>query len=65
MKSNSFYEMEDFLKAFKDYKGKIIKKAEFEETCINVQIDLDEMKQYRTQMPILKDTKIQYKIMEK
>ena len=48
-----------------DYIGKIIKKAEFEETCINVQIDLDEMKQYRTQMPILKDTKIQYKIMEK
>lgn len=24
LKSNSFYEMEDFLKAFKDYKGKII-----------------------------------------
>ena len=28
-------------------------------------IDLDEMKQYRVQMPILKDTKSQYKMTEK
>lgn len=48
-----------------DYKGKIINKAEFEETCLNAKIDLEEMRQYRIQMPILKDTKLQYKIMEK
>ena len=48
-----------------DYRGKIISQLEYEEKVLYAEIDLDEMKQYRQQMPILKDTKEQYKIMEK
>lgn len=48
-----------------DYKGKIIESLNEEETVLVCEFDLDEMKQYRKQMPILKDTKKQYQILEK
>jgi predicted amidohydrolase len=48
-----------------DYRGRIISKLEYEEKVLYAELDLEEMKQYRQQMPILKDTKEQYKIMEK
>ena len=48
-----------------DYKGKIIACLEEEEKVLYAEIDIDEMKQYRKQLPILKDTKLKYQIMEK
>ncbi len=48
-----------------DYRGRVISQLEYEEKVLYAELDLDEMKQYRQQMPILKDTKSQYKIMEK
>lgn len=48
-----------------DYKGKIIASLNEEEKVLTAEIDLDEMKQYRVQMPILKDTKKQYQILER
>ena len=48
-----------------DYRGHTIIKAGTEETTLYAELDLEEMKQYRQQMPILKDTKAQYKIMER
>lgn len=47
-----------------DYKGKIVSKLEKEEQVLYAEIDIDEMKQYRKQMPILKDTKAKYNLME-
>ncbi len=48
-----------------DYKGRIIAELEEEEKALITTVDLDEMKQYRFQMPILKDTKANYKLTEK
>ena len=48
-----------------DYKGRIVSKLEEEEKVLYAEIDIDEMKQYRKQIPILKDTKLKYQIMEK
>ncbi|MBQ9246218.1 hypothetical protein IJ182_08130 [bacterium] len=48
-----------------DYRGKTVIKLDYEEKVISAEIDLDEMRLYRQQMPILSDTKAQYKIMEK
>ncbi len=48
-----------------DYRGRVVLGLEYEEKALYSEIDLEEMKQYRQQMPILKDTKSQYKIMEK
>lgn len=47
-----------------DYQGKIIDKLNREETVLTSCIDLGTMKEYRKQMPILKDTKKQYRISE-
>ena len=47
-----------------DYKGRIIAKLDEEEKVLYAETDPDEMKQYRKQMPILEDTKSQYKLME-
>ena len=48
-----------------DYKGKIIASLNNEEKVLLAEVDLEEMRQYRKQMPILKDTKKQYQILEK
>lgn len=48
-----------------DYRGKTVSKLSEEETVLCVDIDIDEMKQYRKQLPILKDTKSKYQMMEK
>lgn len=48
-----------------DYKGRVIAKLDREEKVLFVKIDTEEMHQYRKQMPILKDTKKEYKLMEK
>ena len=48
-----------------DYRGRTISKLDYEEKAFCTTIDIEEMKQYRLQMPILKDTKSQYKITEK
>ena len=48
-----------------DYKGKILSSLDKEEMVLSCELDLDEMQQYRKQMPILKDTKKQYQILEK
>lgn len=48
-----------------DYRGKVIAKLNEEEKVLCTEIDTEEMHQYRKQMPILKDTKAEYKIMEK
>ncbi|MCD7740542.1 MAG: hypothetical protein LUH11_04255 [Candidatus Gastranaerophilales bacterium] len=48
-----------------DYKGRIITGLKEEEKILSANIDLDEMKQYRIQMPILNDTKLKYKLTEK
>lgn len=48
-----------------DYKGRVIAKLDDEEKVLYKEIDIEEMKQYRKQMPILKDTKQNYKITEK
>lgn len=47
-----------------DYQGRIIKKLDFEEKVLCCTIDIDKMKEYREQMPILKDTKNKYQILE-
>ncbi len=47
-----------------DYKGRIIAKLEKEEEVLYAEIDTDEMKQYKKQMPILNDTKAKYNLME-
>lgn len=48
-----------------DYKGKVIASLNEEEKVLVCDLDLEEMKQYRKQLPILKDTKKQYQILEK
>lgn len=48
-----------------DYKGKVINKLDEEEAVLYAELDLEEMHQYRKQMPILKDTKRSYQILEK
>lgn len=48
-----------------DYKGRTIAKLEDEEKVLCAEIDLEEMYQYRKQMPILKDTKRSYQILER
>ncbi len=47
-----------------DYKGKIINSLKEEEKVLEAEIDIPEMKLYREQMPILKDTKEKYSILE-
>ncbi len=48
-----------------DYKGRIIAKLNEEEAVLCTTVNLDEMRQYRQQMPILRDTKPKYQLMEK
>ncbi len=48
-----------------DYKGRVIAKLDREEKVLLAKINIEEMHQYRKQMPILKDTKAEYKLMEK
>ena len=48
-----------------DYKGKIINKLDEEEDVLYAELDTEEMHQYRKQLPILKDTKRSYQILEK
>ncbi len=48
-----------------DYKGNIISSSDGKEEVLKTYIKLDEMKQYREQMPILSDTKKCYQILEK
>lgn len=48
-----------------DYKGRITAKLKEEEKVLCAELNLDEMQQYRKQMPILKDTKKSYQILEK
>ncbi len=45
-----------------DYKGRYVDKLEREEKVLTSFIDLNEMKEYRKQMPILEDTKKCYKL---
>lgn len=45
-----------------DYKGRFIDKLDREEKVLTSFIDLNEMKEYRRQMPILQDTKKNYKL---
>ncbi len=47
-----------------DYRGRIIAKLAREEKALYTEINTDEMKEYRQKMPILSDTKSEYKIME-
>lgn len=63
-KINDSYDFSGHSQAL-DYRGRVISKLEYEEKVLYAELDLDEMKQYRQQMPILSDTKAQYKIMEK
>lgn len=48
-----------------DFHGRIINKLDREEKVLTSFIDLGTMKEYKEQMPILKDTKKQYQILEK
>lgn len=48
-----------------DYKGKYISKLNEQEAVLFAEVDLDEMHMYRKQIPILKDTKKSYQILEK
>ena len=48
-----------------DYQGKILSNLDREEKVLECEIDLDEMVKYKEQMPILKDTKKTYQILEK
>ncbi|MBQ8887573.1 MAG: hypothetical protein IJY61_07735 [Candidatus Gastranaerophilales bacterium] len=48
-----------------DYRGKVVASLGEEEKVLYASIDIEEMKQYRKQLPILKDTKLKYQIMEK
>ena len=47
-----------------DYRGRIVAKLAREEKALYTEINIDEMNEYRMQMPILKDKKSEYKIME-
>ncbi len=47
-----------------DYKGRIVAKLAEEEKVLYAELDIDEMNQYRLQMPILKDTKAKYQLLE-
>ncbi len=47
-----------------DYKGGIIAKLDEEESVLCCEINTDEMIGYRQQMPVLKDTKQKYELME-
>ncbi len=48
-----------------DFKGRIVNSLGNEEKVLVSYINLDEMKEYRKQMPILEDTKKQYQLLEK
>ncbi len=48
-----------------DYKGRVIAKLNEEEKVLFKELDIEEMIQYRKQMPILKDTKPKYQLTEK
>lgn len=48
-----------------DFKGRVLGSLKNEEAVLSVSINLEEMKEYREQMPILRDTKKQYQILEK
>ena len=48
-----------------DYKGRVIAQLKNEEKVLCTKIDTGEMHEYRKQMPILKDTKKVYKVLEK
>ncbi len=48
-----------------DYQGRIKNKLNDEEGIIYSEININDMKEYREQMPILKDTKKTYNILEK
>lgn len=48
-----------------DYTGKVLSSLNDEEKVLSLEIDLDEMQEYRKQIPILKDTKKSYQILEK
>lgn len=47
-----------------DYRGNIIAKLAREEKALYTEIDINKMAEYRQNMPILYDTKSEYKIME-
>ncbi len=47
-----------------DYKGNVIASLNEEEKVLEAEINLDDMREYRKQMPILSDTKENYKILE-
>ena len=51
--------------AIYNYNGKEIAKLSEEETVLKVELTLDEMLEYRKQMPMLKDTKKAYQILER
>ena len=48
-----------------NYNGKEIAKLNEEETVLSVELNLDEMIEYRKQMPMLRDTKKAYQILER
>ena len=48
-----------------DFRGKVVAGLERQEAILQAQIDIDLMKQYRQQMPILYDTKRSYQILER
>ena len=48
-----------------DFRGKVVAELERQEAILQAQIDIDLMKQYRQQMPILYDTKRSYQILER
>lgn len=48
-----------------DYRGHVIAKLNEEETILQATIDTGTMMEYREQMPVLRDTKKSYRIMEK
>ena len=47
-----------------DYRGRIISKLAREERAFYTKINIDEMIEYRQKMPILKDTKEKYEVIE-
>ncbi len=51
--------------AIYDYQGRTVAKLDTEEKILYTEINLNDMKEYRKQMPILKDTKKKYQILEK
>ena len=48
-----------------DYRGRIVNKLDREEKALYTEISINEMLEYRKQMPILNDRKNEYKIMER